>query len=146
MFEERHDVGIGHRDPVTAVTVARQAVAVLVGKAVEVVLGDGEHVVDVGDVLAEAHADVDESRRRGAHLVADVGRELVAGQPDVAPREGQQPGPFAIQAGRFVGGRELGDRGGDRGVEREVDEPSLEPFLGERGRLPGRPPRDGRRP
>ena len=59
------------------------------------------------------------------------GGELVAGQPDVAPGEGQQAGPFALQGGRFIGGRELGDSGGDRGVEREVDEPPLESFLGE---------------
>ena len=58
------------------------------------------------------------------------GAQLVPGPADVAPGEGQQPGPFAAQRGRLVGGRELGDSGGDGGVERQVDEPPLEPFLG----------------
>ena len=64
LVEERHDVGVRHRDAVATVVVASEAGAVLVGEPGEVLVIDDHRVGDVGDVLVEAHADLDQAGHR----------------------------------------------------------------------------------
>ena len=103
LLDERHDVRVRHRERYPAVVVAREALAVRGGQSVEVVLGDEQGVVDLGDVAVELDADLDEPGHRGPQLVARLGGQVVAGAPDVAPREVHEPAQLAVEAGGLVG-------------------------------------------
>ena len=136
VLEERHDVGVRHRDPVAPVVVAGEARAVLVGEPVEVGLVDEQDVADLGDVLVEAHADLDEPGHRRPDLLAGLRRQLVAGEADVAVGELEQAGQLAGQRRGLRPWPRARRSRPRRRVERQVDGPALE-ALG--GRVAGGP-------
>ncbi len=126
VLEERHDVGIRHRDAVAPVVGTGEAVAVGVGQAVEVGVRHDEPVGHLGDVLVEADTDLDEPRHRRPHLGPRVGRQVMAGQADVALREVEQSSQLAGESRGLRRRRQLGDRRGHGRIEGQVDAPLLE--------------------
>ncbi len=130
VLQERDDVGVRHRDPVAPVVVTGERLAVLVGEAVEVGLVDEQDVVDLGDVLVEAHADLDEASHRGPDLLAGLRRQVVAGEAHVALGERQQAGELTGQGRRLGRRAELVDGRRHLRVEGEVDGPALEALVG----------------
>ena len=134
VLQERDHVRVRHRHPVPTVIGAAEAVAVVLRHAVEFVVGDREHVVDLGDVPVEPHTDLDEPGHRRGGAGVGVIVELMAGVADVSSGEGEKPGALTGERHGFSGGGEGGDGSGHVRVERQVDDPAFESLARPRDR------------
>ena len=133
VLEERDDVGVRHRDPVAPVVVAGEAVAVLVGEAVEIGLVDEQDVADLGDVLVEAHPDLDEAGHRGPDLLAASGVRSWPARRTSRRVNAEQAGELTAQRRRLRRRPELVDGRRHLWVEGQVDGPALEALVGRVG-------------
>ena len=101
LVEERVELGVVEADPVGPGAVARrQPLDVGLGKAGELLARDVDSVLVLVDVALERDLDLDQPGAQSLELGSLLGRQLVAGTPEVAQPEVEEP---AALAGQLLG-------------------------------------------